>query len=295
MHPTGQAHDASHRRPRRPARPRLPAPGGQPPRGGGAGHTCPRLCARSVPPVRPGRGRAGAGGWVGVWVWLVVAVWQCRASTMCLPPLCTPAWPDTQHSSSPALPCPFHCPPLPVQVMVLRRQLLRLVHCKEFAADATYKVGGVRWVGWVGWVGWEAAGLPLLQCAPFGLPSCLARPTSAPAAPISTTDPPTHPALPAPCSLRAAAAASSCLLVQDPCSSLMLRDAICPSCQDCQDLDLCRDPAVRAPAGAVQCCAVLCGALTSEPARLWRYTTALHCCCFCSVGSPCLPAYACTS
>jgi len=31
---------------------------------------------------------------------------------------------------------------------------------------------------------------------------------------------------------------------QDPCLTLVLRDVICPSCQDCQDLDMCRDPAV---------------------------------------------------
>lgn len=31
---------------------------------------------------------------------------------------------------------------------------------------------------------------------------------------------------------------------QDPCLTLVLRDVICPTCQDCQDLDLCRDPAV---------------------------------------------------
>ncbi len=27
---------------------------------------------------------------------------------------------------------------------------------------------------------------------------------------------------------------------RDPCLSLLLRDVICPVCQDCQDLDLCR-------------------------------------------------------
>ena len=31
---------------------------------------------------------------------------------------------------------------------------------------------------------------------------------------------------------------------QDPCLTLVLRDVICPTCQDCQDLDMCRDPAV---------------------------------------------------
>ncbi|PRW20477.1 DNA polymerase epsilon catalytic subunit A [Chlorella sorokiniana] len=56
------------------------------------------------------------------------------------------------------------------QVAVLRRQLLRLVHCKEFSADAEFK---------------------------------------------------------------------------DPCLTLVLRDLICPTCQDCQDLDLCRDPAIQ--------------------------------------------------
>jgi len=31
----------------------------------------------------------------------------------------------------------------------------------------------------------------------------------------------------------------------DPCKSLVLPDVVCPSCQDCQDIDLCRDPAVQ--------------------------------------------------
>jgi DNA polymerase epsilon subunit 1 len=53
---------------------------------------------------------------------------------------------------------------------VLRRQLLRLIHCKEFGPEAAYK---------------------------------------------------------------------------DPCMTLILPDVICATCQDCQDLDLCRDPQVR--------------------------------------------------
>ncbi|EFN52544.1 hypothetical protein CHLNCDRAFT_26745 [Chlorella variabilis] len=32
---------------------------------------------------------------------------------------------------------------------------------------------------------------------------------------------------------------------KDPCLTLVLRDVICPTCQDCQDLDLCRDPAIQ--------------------------------------------------
>lgn len=42
-----------------------------------------------------------------------------------------------------------------------------------------------------------------------------------------------------------AAKDSSCFLldvVQEPCMSYVLRDVICPSCNDCRDLDLCRDP-----------------------------------------------------
>ena len=33
-----------------------------------------------------------------------------------------------------------------------------------------------------------------------------------------------------------------CDVVQEPCMSYVLRDVICPSCNDCRDLDLCRDP-----------------------------------------------------
>ncbi len=29
---------------------------------------------------------------------------------------------------------------------------------------------------------------------------------------------------------------------KEPCMSYVLRDVICPSCNDCRDLDLCRDP-----------------------------------------------------
>uniref|UniRef100_A0A1D2A3C0 DNA polymerase epsilon catalytic subunit n=1 Tax=Auxenochlorella protothecoides TaxID=3075 RepID=A0A1D2A3C0_AUXPR len=57
------------------------------------------------------------------------------------------------------------------QVLVLRRQLLRMVHVKEFSAEAVF---------------------------------------------------------------------------QDPCASLVLRDVICPHCQDCQDLDVCKDPQLQA-------------------------------------------------
>lgn len=39
------------------------------------------------------------------------------------------------------------------------------------------------------------------------------------------------------------------LPVQDPCLTLVLRDVICPTCQDCRDIDLCRDPAVSARVG----------------------------------------------
>lgn len=31
-------------------------------------------------------------------------------------------------------------------------------------------------------------------------------------------------------------------LLQEPCMSFVLRDVICTSCNDCRDLDLCRDP-----------------------------------------------------
>ena len=33
---------------------------------------------------------------------------------------------------------------------------------------------------------------------------------------------------------------------RDPCKSLVLPDVVCPSCQDCLDIDLCRDPRVQA-------------------------------------------------
>lgn len=42
---------------------------------------------------------------------------------------------------------------------------------------------------------------------------------------------------------------------KDPCASLVIQDVICPSCQDCQDLDLCRDPSLQH--GDIQC--QLCG------------------------------------
>lgn len=56
------------------------------------------------------------------------------------------------------------------EVIVLRRQLLKLIHVKEFGSDA----------GW-----------------------------------------------------------------RDPCKTLVLPDVVCPSCQNCQDLDLCRDPSIQ--------------------------------------------------
>ncbi|KAL4450230.1 hypothetical protein ABPG77_010899 [Micractinium sp. CCAP 211/92] len=56
------------------------------------------------------------------------------------------------------------------EVAVLRRQLLRLIHCKEFSAEAEFK---------------------------------------------------------------------------EPCLTLVLRDVICPACQDCRDLDMCRDPSIQ--------------------------------------------------
>lgn len=34
----------------------------------------------------------------------------------------------------------------------------------------------------------------------------------------------------------------TCDVLQEPCMSYVLRDVICPSCNDCRDLDLCRDP-----------------------------------------------------
>lgn len=55
------------------------------------------------------------------------------------------------------------------QATVMRRQLLRMIHCKEFGPEALYK---------------------------------------------------------------------------DPCMTLILPDLICTTCQDCQDVDLCRDPKV---------------------------------------------------
>jgi hypothetical protein len=112
--------------------------------------------------------------------------------------------------------------------------------------------------------------------------------------------------MPAPCPVPCC-----CLLVsslpQDPCSSLVLRDAICPSCQDCQDLDLCRDPAVSQPAGAVQplCSASLwqCTVQFTAQRASRAFELAQHYCTalllFRSVGSPylhaCLLAYTCTS
>lgn len=42
---------------------------------------------------------------------------------------------------------------------------------------------------------------------------------------------------------------------RDPCASLVIQDVICPSCQDCQDLDLCRDPSLQQ--GDIRC--HLCG------------------------------------
>jgi len=44
-------------------------------------------------------------------------------------------------------------------------------------------------------------------------------------------------------------------LWKDPCASLIIQDIICPSCQDCQDIDLCRDPSLQE--GDVRC--QLCG------------------------------------
>ena len=32
---------------------------------------------------------------------------------------------------------------------------------------------------------------------------------------------------------------------RDPCKTLVLPDVVCPSCQNCQDLDLCRDPSIQ--------------------------------------------------
>ena len=33
--------------------------------------------------------------------------------------------------------------------------------------------------------------------------------------------------------------------LQEPCMSFVLQDVICPSCNDCRDLDLCRDPQLQ--------------------------------------------------
>ncbi len=34
--------------------------------------------------------------------------------------------------------------------------------------------------------------------------------------------------------------------MQEPCRSFVLRNVICSYCNDCTDLDLCRDPALQA-------------------------------------------------
>ena len=43
---------------------------------------------------------------------------------------------------------------------------------------------------------------------------------------------------------------------KDPCASLVVQDVICPECQNCQDIDICRDPTLQD--GNLQC--HLCGA-----------------------------------
>lgn len=39
---------------------------------------------------------------------------------------------------------------------------------------------------------------------------------------------------------------------KDPCASLVIPDIVCPSCQNCQDLDMCRDPTLQVD-GAILC------------------------------------------
>ena len=41
---------------------------------------------------------------------------------------------------------------------------------------------------------------------------------------------------------------------KDPCATLIIQDVICPSCQDCQDLDLCRDASMQHEHPSCQVC-----------------------------------------
>lgn len=59
---------------------------------------------------------------------------------------------------------------------------------------------------------------------------------------------------------------------RDPCKSLVLPDVVCPSCQDCQDIDLCRDPRVQS---GDWCCAG-CGAARDVAAIEARLASSLR-------------------
>lgn len=59
---------------------------------------------------------------------------------------------------------------------------------------------------------------------------------------------------------------------KDPCASLVIPNVVCSSCQDCQDLDMCRDPTLQA--GDVVC--HMCGAPRDMDALEMRLVSSLH-------------------
>ena len=138
------------------------------------------------------------------------------------------------------------------QTAVLRRNLLKLVHVREFASASEFKA--------------RAPCLTKLashQSSQRQYTSCLVEVASLcqPLLQFVVMDAAAAPAVKClicvqrmvkRCCLQChcfcmadAAKDSSCFLfgvVQEPCMSYVLRDVICPSCNDCRDLDLCRDP-----------------------------------------------------
>lgn len=59
---------------------------------------------------------------------------------------------------------------------------------------------------------------------------------------------------------------------KDPCASLVIPDVVCPSCQDCRELDLCRDPSLQH--GDISCS--LCGSLRDIDALEMKLITNLQ-------------------